>query len=246
MRGSGRAVVGAAVATLVIGVLAGCSGQSGDDDSGNDNRSAAQNGRQNSGKDGGAESGGKDGGKDAGATGPAASSGKQVGAKGTACTLPVTFDLAKSWKAGAIEETGSDDPEVAELLEELTKQGEVRLTCELDAKPAGHVGFIRVYTGKASAGGGDSRKVLEGFVADAEQPAGQKYSPVKAAGLNATEVTYTTHNKEADVTKEERALALVTPQGAVVVHLGGLDTEEHRAMVPAFELAKKTMAVPTA
>ncbi|MFD5348217.1 lipoprotein [Streptomyces anulatus] len=35
--------------------------------------------------------------------------------------------------------------------------------------------------------------------------------------------------------------AVATPDGPVVVHLGGMDTEEHTAMLPAFELAKKTL-----
>ena len=41
--------------------------------------------------------------------------------------------------------------------------------------------------------------------------------------------------------KEQRALAVTTKRGPVVLHLGGLDTEEHRAMLPAYELAKRTL-----
>jgi hypothetical protein len=52
----------------------------------------------------------------------AASSGGTIGAAGSACELPVTFDLAKSWKAEAVEAPLS--------------QGPVTLACEIDAKPA--------------------------------------------------------------------------------------------------------------
>ncbi|MFH8368568.1 lipoprotein [Streptomyces sp. NPDC018031] len=230
MRRSGRAVVGATIAAMVIGALTGCSDQSGDDGDG-DGRNKSRNGGQSTAK-----------GEDTKVS-VARSSGKKIGAKGTTCTLPVTFDLAKSWEPDAIDQATTEDKEVAELLEDLTKQGEVEMVCEIDAKPAGHIGFIRIYTGKATAGGGDSRKVLEGFVADGDKPSKEKFHAVKVAGLDATEATYMTYGELAEESKEERAVAVVTPKGAVVIHLGGMDTGEHRAMVPAFELAKKTMAV---
>jgi hypothetical protein len=36
-------------------------------------------------------------------------------------------------------------------------------------------------------------------------------------------------------------LAVRAPGGMVVLDLGGLDTEEHRSMVPAYEFAKSTL-----
>ncbi|MEU0406082.1 lipoprotein, partial [Streptomyces sp. NPDC006197] len=67
------------------------------------------------------------------------------------------------------------------------------------------------------------------------------YRETRAGALAAAEVTYTTHSELTDETKEQRAFAVSTPKGAVViVHLGGLDTDEHRAMLPAYELAKST------
>ncbi|OKJ99695.1 hypothetical protein AMK26_27230 [Streptomyces sp. CB03234] len=154
-----------------------------------------------------------------------------IGGKGTPCVLPVSFETAPKWTAEAVTtEFGTLD------------QGPVALACEIDAKPAGNIGFLRVWTGDAKAGG-TPRAVLEGFVT-ADENAGQaRYSEVTAGALPAAEVTYTVKGESQDGPKTERALAVTTPRGAVVVHLGGLDSEEHREMLPAFELAKKTMAV---
>jgi hypothetical protein len=44
-----------------------------------------------------------------------------------------------------------------------------------------------------------------------------------------------------DEQRTESAFAVATPDGPVVVHLGGLDSEEHREMLPAYELAKQTL-----
>ena len=114
--------------------------------------------------------------------------------------------------------------------------------CEIDAKPAGNIGFLRVWTGKP--GDADARTVLKEFVA-AEKGAEQaKYRAFKTAdGVTGAEVTYMYTSEALDETKEERALAVATKRGPVVLHLGGLDTDEHRAMLPAYELARRTLRV---
>jgi uncharacterized Rossmann fold enzyme len=90
-----------------------------------------------------------------------------------------------------------------------------------------------------------ARAALEGFVKAADKPSAVTYRETAAGTLAATEVTYTTHSELTDETKEERAFAVATPKGTVViVHLGGLDTDEHRAMLPAYELAKSTTKAP--
>ncbi|MEU3687299.1 lipoprotein [Streptomyces narbonensis] len=174
-------------------------------------------------------------------SGPAASKGTQgpaaaapssatLGGAGSACALPVSFALAAKWEPEAIE-----DPENPEFAA-LTRQGPATVRCEVDAKPAGHVGYLRVWT----AGKGPARAALEGFVKAEEKSTGVTYRETKAGALPATEVTYTVTDELLEEPKEERAFAVATPKGTVIVHLGGLDTAEHRAMLPAYELAKTT------
>ncbi|GAA3865297.1 hypothetical protein GCM10023084_18000 [Streptomyces lacrimifluminis] len=159
------------------------------------------------------------------AAGTGVSGGGSIGAAGSACELPVTFDIAEDWTAEAVEAS--------------LRQGPVSLACEVDAKPAGHIGYLRAWT--AGPGDADARTVLEAFVA-AEEGAGKaRYGTFAAGGLTGAEVEYVYQSEFDDAPKKERALAVTTPRGPVVVHLGGLDTEEHEAMLPAYELAKRTL-----
>ncbi|MFB7588148.1 lipoprotein [Streptomyces sp. NPDC056169] len=162
----------------------------------------------------------------------AVAAGKPLGGPGTACALPVSFALAEKWEPEAIE-----DPENPEFVA-LTRQGPATVRCEVDAKPAGHVGYLRVWT---TRGEGPARAGLEAFVKAEKGSSAVVYRETKAGALPATEVTYTVHNDVMEETKEERAFAVATPQGTVIVHLGGLDTAEHRAMLPAYELARTTL-----
>nr|WP_306459466.1 lipoprotein [Streptomyces sp. TLI_55] len=191
------------------------------------------------------------GGKDAGpsaspsvsASGKAESAGT-VGGAGSACLLPVGFDLAAQWKAEAIDGSTADaggaspaDEDMAALL----RQGPVSLVCEIDAKPAGHLGFLRVFTGEAGKKHTDARAVLEAFVTAQDGARKARYSAFEAGGLAGAEVEYLATSELLDETKQESAFAVVTPDGPVVVHLGGADTAEHQDMFPAFELARKTL-----
>ena len=162
----------------------------------------------------------------------AAAAGKPLGGPGTACALPVSFALAEQWEPEAIK--NPEDPDFAAL----TRQGPATVRCEVDGKPAGHVGFLRVWT---AAGKGPARASLEAFVKAEKGSSAASYRETKAGTLPATEVTYTVHNEVMEETKEERAFAVATPKGTVIVHLGGIDTEEHRAMLPAYELARTTL-----
>ncbi|MEU8651968.1 lipoprotein [Streptomyces sp. NPDC048737] len=174
-----------------------------------------------------------------------AARGESIGAAGSACELPVTFDIAEFWEAEAIDaasqqgETGDDITD--DLADAFLHQGRVTMACEVDAKPAGKLGFLRVWTGRP--GDADARAVLEGFVTAEEGASGAEYRPFKTGSLSGTEVEYTTTSELLEETKKERALAVSTPEGPVVVHLGGMDTQEHEAMLPAYELAKKTLEV---
>ncbi|MFH9863278.1 lipoprotein [Streptomyces sp. NPDC017202] len=181
----------------------------------------------------------------ASATAEVAARGGSIGAAGSACELPVTFDIAEFWEAEAIDaasrqgETGNEITD--DLADAFLHQGRVTMACEVDAKPAGKLGFLRVWTGRP--GDADARAVLEGFVTAEEGASGAEYRSFTTGSLSGTEVEYTTTSELLEETKKERALAVSTPDGPVVVHLGGMDTEEHEAMLPAYELAKKTLEV---
>ncbi|QNP76106.1 hypothetical protein IAG44_37400 [Streptomyces roseirectus] len=149
----------------------------------------------------------------------------------------MTFETAAKWKAESIETPAGADASLAGLL----TQGPVTGVCEIDAKPAGHVGFIRVYQGKP--GNADARAVLRDFVAAEKNVSEEKYQTFTAGTATAVEVSYRVKVELLDEVKTEHALAVSTPSGPVVIHLGGLDDAEHTAMLPAFDLAKRTLRV---
>ncbi|MFE4453865.1 lipoprotein [Streptomyces sp. NPDC056796] len=212
MRGAGRVLVPAIVASVA---LAGCASPSGGGDGG---APAPKNG---------------DAAPARSADSAVATRGGTLGGAGSACALPVAFGLAEDWEPQAVTvEPGSG-------LEELGRQGPLTLVCEIDAKPAGNIGYLRVWRGKPSGTG--SREVLEAFVAAEPGAAGAAYAEVRAGALPATEAGYTVDGELLDGPKRERAFAVTTPEGPVVVHLGGLDSQEHEEMLPAYELAKRTL-----
>ncbi|WP_190154992.1 lipoprotein [Streptomyces litmocidini] len=166
------------------------------------------------------------------AAAPAVKAVAALGGPGTACALPVSFGLAEGWKPEAVK--NPEDPEFAAL----TRQGPATVRCEVDAKPSGNIGYLRVWT----AAKGPARTALEGFVRAEKGSSAVTYRETEAGALPATEVTYSVGDKSAEGAEEERAFAVATPKGEVViVHLGGLDTDEHRAMLPAYELARTTL-----
>jgi hypothetical protein len=227
--GAGQVWRRLAQVALLAGVLTGCSGAA-EDDGTKTSASASASADAASDSDTAVKSGGT------------------IGAAGSACELPVTFDIAKDWEAEAIDtgagsgagSGGSEKDEPAqEIVDALLYQGPVAAACEVDAKPAGNIGFLRVWTGKP--GDADARAVLEAFVAAENGASKEKYSTFKAGGLAGVEVKYLYTSELLEETKEESAIAVTTEKGPVVIHLGGLDTDEHRAMLPAYELAKRTL-----
>ncbi|MGW1430384.1 lipoprotein [Streptomyces sp. NPDC002431] len=207
----------AAVAVLAAFVLVGCTSPARDADAGKPSRKAD------------AEAGAK-----AGAAGRTAAGAGSVGAAGSACPMPLSFDLAASWKPKAAH-VDKD----SELGAALGVQGGATLICEIDAKPAGNIGFLRVWRGEKSDA--TPRRALERFTAAEEGAEKFVYTEVRAGDRPAVEVAYTAHSELLDESKKERAFAVATPDGPVVVHLGGMDTREHEQMLPAYELAKKTV-----
>ncbi|MFF3375755.1 lipoprotein [Streptomyces sp. NPDC002680] len=199
--GAGNRRRGLIQAALLVGVLAGCT-ESPDDDAKPEAKASATP-----------------------TNGATTKSGGSLGAAGSACELPVTFDIAEKWTAEAVDAPLS--------------QGLVTLACEVDAKPAGNIGFLRVWTG--TPGNNNARTALEAFVIAEEGASKARYSEFKANGLTGAEVEYVYADEFEETPKKERAFAVTTPSGPVVVHLGGLDTEEHEAMLPAYELARGTL-----
>lgn len=232
--GAGQVRRRLAQAALLAGVLTGCSG-------------AAQDGAKPSAAASASAGAASD-------SGTAVNSGGTIGAAGSACELPVTFDIAEDWKAEAVDagagagkaagsgSTEAEDGEsefAQEIADALLRQGPVTAACEVDAKPAGNIGFLRIWTGEP--GDDDARAVLEAFVAAEDGASKARYSSFEAGGLSGAEVKYLYTSKLLEETKEEAALAVTTERGPVVLHLGGMDTDEHRAMLPAYELAKRTL-----
>jgi hypothetical protein len=166
----------------------------------------------------------------------AAPKGESIGAKGSECELPLEFRMAADWKPSAV-----DAKSLGELAA-LAKVGDFTVVCEIDAKPAGSIGFIRVHVAKGLSGA--PREHLASFVkADgkAKEVSGEKYSDVQIAGAQAAEVTWEVYNKVADQRTRYTAFALNTKAGAVVVRLAPFDEGEHTGMLPAYELAKQTV-----
>ncbi|MGW6735008.1 lipoprotein [Streptomyces sp. NPDC055013] len=237
--GAGQVRRRLAQVALLAGVLTGCSGAAEDDPKASASASTAASASAEAASDGDT----------------AVKRGGTIGPAGSDCELPVTFDIAQYWEAEAVDagtekdeaggSKGGGDSENSELAQEiadaLLHQGTVTAACEVDAKPAGNIGFLRIWTGEP--GDDDARTVLEAFLADENGVSKAKYSAFKAGGLAGAEVKYLVTSKLLEETKEETALAVTTEKGPVVIHLGGMDTEEHRAMLPAYELAKKTLRV---
>jgi len=164
--------------------------------------------------------------------GAAPEKGVTLGTPGSACELPVTFALVAGWEPEAVKV----DPDSE--LAELGRQGSATMVCEIDAKPAGNIGYLRVWQGEGSTA---PRAALEDFVAGDANAAEASYKESEAGTVPAVEVTYTVEAELLDERRTERAFAVTTPKGPVVVHLGGLDPAEHEAMLPAYELARKTL-----
>lgn len=159
---------------------------------------------------------------------PAAASSATLGSTGSGCVLPVTFDLARDWKPAAVEEGLGD-------------QGRFTLSCEVDAKPAGRVGFLRVWTAKASDL--DAKSAVQDFLKADRNVVEIVERPVPGARLKAVEATYLRDIPSLGVRKRERVLGVVTPTVHVVIVVSGLDTAQYEGMLPAYLLARNTVTL---
>ncbi|MEU1279380.1 lipoprotein [Streptomyces sp. NPDC005805] len=232
MRAGTRARARAVAAVLVLGALGGCATNPDASPAKPTGTAPEQAAGTEEGKDNGkdnqdAEAGGR----------PLAAKGDPVGPKGSACPMPVTFDAAEGWQPKPLY-TAESDPNGD--FAELYQRGPVTLLCEIDAKPAGHVGFLRVWaSGKA---GEEPRAVLRAFLeSGGEGIEDEKWSTFRTGSLTGVEVAYTGYSELLEESKKQRAFAVPVPSGVAVVDLGGMDDEEHEAMLPAYELARQTL-----
>jgi len=148
---------------------------------------------------------------------PAAAGGKSA----PACALPVAFDVASKWTAKAV---GADAA--------AAFGGPDTVACEVDGKPAGIIGFIRVYVAKVA----DPRAALQEHLTRATKADGQRFRQITTPAGAGWEVGYQ------DEDSPVRAFAVPAGSGTVVVEWGGLDEEEHRAGLPAYGLARASLA----
>ncbi|MGC4806803.1 lipoprotein [Micromonospora sp. DT233] len=148
-----------------------------------------------------------------------------VGPKGSACPLPMTFSMPADWKVKSAKATGF-------------KAGPALLLCEIDAKPAGNIGFLRVWRIEGAAPA-NPQATVDAFLAEYSKKAtDQQYRPTKAGQVDSTEATW--------VEEEARKRAIVIPAegGTMMLTLGGLDDEEFEEMLPAYQLAKSSVSLP--
>jgi hypothetical protein len=148
-----------------------------------------------------------------------AAAGGTIGGPGGDCPLPVTMSVAEKWKPRSVP-AGIYDIDGA------------RLACEIDAKPADHVGFLRVYVTPNAAA---PRSVLAKFLADAKSATEDQYRDV-APGVELTYVSTT----DGDSVRR-RVYAVPAPGHTVAVVLDAFDSDEYDDMVPAFLLAEHTI-----
>jgi hypothetical protein len=163
---------------------------------------------------------------------PTVPEGPRVGAAGSACQLPVSFGVAEDWKPKAVEQEEGD-----EVFEAFAKRGPMTMACEIDAKPAGLIGFLRVWTGQT----GDARKSLTAFIGEkALEPA---FNEQTIGGRPGLEVVYKVKSQLDDEIEPEQAFVVDTGQKLVLVSLDSFDSGEHEDMLPAYELAKSSLQV---
>jgi hypothetical protein len=149
---------------------------------------------------------------------PAAAATK-IGGSDTPCPLPVAMDVPDKWKPARLE--------IGDL-----NQGGLDVLCEIDAKPAGAIGFIRVWVGPSA----EPRQALAAYVADQTKVTDTQYRDTAVGQGSGAEATWLTED-----TGRRRAFAMSTPLKTVLVTTGGIDDEEYQKMLPAFLLAKQSL-----
>ncbi|MGV9213669.1 lipoprotein [Micromonospora sp. RB23] len=153
-----------------------------------------------------------------------AEAGSTVGAKGSDCELPITFSVPAGWKVTKVSGQA-----------QLTV-GRSSLRCEIDAKPAGLVGFLRVWSINESLPSG-GKNDAESFVAEYAKDPSAVYRRIKAGPLDSIEASYV----EADLDGKpnpHRAVVVSAVEGDTLLTIGGMDADEFQSLLPGYQLAK--------
>ncbi|MGC4791262.1 lipoprotein [Micromonospora sp. DT178] len=157
----------------------------------------------------------------------AAPAGTTVGGKGTPCELPVTFSVPAGWKVEAVRGSAKfGEPRLDKAL----------MLCEIDARPTGDIGFLRVWRVDGVAGG--AQEHLKHFL-DAYSPeaADAEYRRVKAGTVDAVEASYP---RKDGGPVHDRAIAISSLYGPIVL---SLDTPEPAELLPAYQLVKQSARI---
>lgn len=144
----------------------------------------------------------------------------ELGGKASPCPMELIFSTPAKWRAKAVK-NGRD-----------AAIGGAVPVCEIDAKPAGHLGFLRAWRANAP---GDQQEVMDKFLYAYGDVADRQYRRTKAGPLDAFEATFV-----GPTGTHERAILVSTIWGRFLLTLGGADDAEHQAMLPAYQLAKQT------
>lgn len=153
---------------------------------------------------------------------------KPASAAGSAedCLTPVVFDLPKAWEPDAVDASTDDTRTRPDLL------------CEVDGKPAGTVGFIRLSIDETPDG--DAKAELQAHASESENPHDVEYREVKVGGQPGWEVSYLFDVPEFDEENRSRSFAVVIGGQLVRVDLDA-PVESYVDVLPAYLLARDTL-----
>lgn len=161
---------------------------------------------------------------------PGGAAGGEVGAKGSACELPVSFSVAEKWEAKAVEVDESSP------LAELARRGTLQMACEINGRSAGHTAFVRVWIDPK---GTTPRKALKQIMTG-EKTRKATYEKAKIGTVSGVELRYQLFSELVDEYSDRRAFAVKTARGVVVVELSGVSVDEPEVQ-SAFDLAKSSL-----
>ncbi len=160
-----------------------------------------------------------------------------IGGADSTCPMPVTFDRARGWVPERIVDT---DDKGETVLDDLLTPGPFHVVCELESPV--NVGYLRVYVGPQRLASQDPERLLRTFVKEFDEGVELTFSTSESDdGLAVTEVAYVEVREVLEERVKRRAFLVVGKDGVVVVHVGGLDDEEHAGMLPTFELTRDSV-----
>ncbi|MEU3601124.1 lipoprotein [Streptomyces sp. NPDC006798] len=156
---------------------------------------------------------------------------QRIGAKGSTCALPFTFDTPASWKVTAANAA----------LQEVMTMGMAEILCELDARHGGTSGFIRIYHDPSQST--TARLVAERAVDDSKLTKRKNvvYRDTKVGPYEAVEVSYEGYNEFWESRQKDTQIAFRTPTGFMVLDIGAMDPIDHDALLPELDRIKDTI-----